>query len=363
MKLKLSENIKAYRKRLGFTQEQLAEILGVSSGAVHKWEAALSVPDISLIAAMSELFNISIDALLGHVLTLRNEDEISERIKLLRSDKSYENAMDEARSALGKYPNSFAVLYRCGELYQTFGIERDDEGSVRYAIQLFKRALAALPQNKDPDIGEANVTSNIAECYLALGKADKAIELFKSNNYAGIHNGDIGMTYSNLLHMPEAAQPYLSRAFADYMQGILRIMLGYTYSYLDLSKTAKAKQTLLWLVSFIDSLREESSSVTYLDKIKAVLLAILSTIEDDDAKVEGYLKDACRLALLFDASPVYSTKGVMFCENFDKTVTLYDSLGKSALEAVEKIIYDKDGKEYVSEKIISVWEKIKNEKE
>lgn len=361
MKLKLSENIRACRKSLGLTQEQLAEMLGVSTAAVHKWEAALSFPDISLIAAMSDLFNISIDALLGHVLTLRGEEEISERIKLLRSEKSYEAAVEEARSALGKYPNSFAVLYSCGELYQTFGIERDDEESIRYAMQLFKRALAALSQNKDPDIGEANIISNIAECYLAVGKADKAIELFKSNNYAGIHNGDIGMTYSTLLHMPEAALPYLSRSFADYMQGILRIMIGYTYSYLDLSKTEKAKEALLWLISFVDSLREDPSSITYLDKIKAVLLTLLSTIEDNGIKAEGYLKDACRLALLFDASPVYSTEGLMFCENFDKTVTLYDSLGKSALEAVEKIIYDKDGKEYVSEKIISVWENIKNE--
>ena len=38
MKLKLHENIKNYRKEKGLTQEKLAEALGVTVGAVSKWE-------------------------------------------------------------------------------------------------------------------------------------------------------------------------------------------------------------------------------------------------------------------------------------------------------------------------------------
>ena len=39
---KLAENIRAFRKQRGLTQEQLSEVLGVTVGAVYKWEAGVS---------------------------------------------------------------------------------------------------------------------------------------------------------------------------------------------------------------------------------------------------------------------------------------------------------------------------------
>ena len=42
MQIRLSENIRALRRRHGLTQEQLAESLGVTPGAVYKWEAGVS---------------------------------------------------------------------------------------------------------------------------------------------------------------------------------------------------------------------------------------------------------------------------------------------------------------------------------
>ncbi len=44
MKLTLSENIRSFRKERKMTQEQLATVLGVTVGAVYKWESGLSVP-------------------------------------------------------------------------------------------------------------------------------------------------------------------------------------------------------------------------------------------------------------------------------------------------------------------------------
>ena len=43
MVTKLSENIRKFRKERGLTQEQLAEVLGVTVGAVYKWEAGDSL--------------------------------------------------------------------------------------------------------------------------------------------------------------------------------------------------------------------------------------------------------------------------------------------------------------------------------
>lgn len=47
MRLKLSENIKKFRKERKMTQEQLAEAMGVSASAVYKWESNQSTPEIA----------------------------------------------------------------------------------------------------------------------------------------------------------------------------------------------------------------------------------------------------------------------------------------------------------------------------
>ena len=49
MKMMLAENIRAFRKERSLTQEQLSEALGVTAGAVYKWEAKLSIPELELI--------------------------------------------------------------------------------------------------------------------------------------------------------------------------------------------------------------------------------------------------------------------------------------------------------------------------
>lgn len=61
----LGDRIKHHRKRLGMTQEQLAERMGVSAQAVSKWENNLSCPDISVLPDLAGVFGISVDELLG----------------------------------------------------------------------------------------------------------------------------------------------------------------------------------------------------------------------------------------------------------------------------------------------------------
>ena len=58
------ENINRLRREAGMSQEELAEKLGVTSQAVSKWECALSLPDISLILPLADLFGVSADGLL-----------------------------------------------------------------------------------------------------------------------------------------------------------------------------------------------------------------------------------------------------------------------------------------------------------
>ena len=60
----LADKIINERKKLGWSQEDLAEKLGVSRQSVSKWEGAQAIPDLSKIIKMSEIFNVSTDYLL-----------------------------------------------------------------------------------------------------------------------------------------------------------------------------------------------------------------------------------------------------------------------------------------------------------
>ena len=60
----LADKIIDLRKKNGWSQEELAEKLDVSRQAVSKWESAQSVPDMSRVVMMSELFGVSTDYLL-----------------------------------------------------------------------------------------------------------------------------------------------------------------------------------------------------------------------------------------------------------------------------------------------------------
>lgn len=57
----ISEN----RKKLGLTQEALAQQLGVTNQAVSKWESDQSCPDILLLPRIADIFGITMDALFG----------------------------------------------------------------------------------------------------------------------------------------------------------------------------------------------------------------------------------------------------------------------------------------------------------
>ncbi len=59
-----ASKLKNLRKKAGFSQEKLAEKLGVSRQAVTKWETENGVPEIENIISISRLFDISIDELL-----------------------------------------------------------------------------------------------------------------------------------------------------------------------------------------------------------------------------------------------------------------------------------------------------------
>lgn len=58
-------NIRPLREQHGMTQEDLAKRLGVKYPAVSKWERGMAYPSMNTVIKMAELFQVSMDVVLG----------------------------------------------------------------------------------------------------------------------------------------------------------------------------------------------------------------------------------------------------------------------------------------------------------
>ena len=63
----VANNITTYRKKLGLTQLQLAELISYSDKAVSKWERAEALPDVFVLSQIAEVFKITVNDLLTKV--------------------------------------------------------------------------------------------------------------------------------------------------------------------------------------------------------------------------------------------------------------------------------------------------------
>ena len=62
---KIGKFISELRKSKGLTQQQLADMLGVTFQAVSKWERGKNAPDIAVLKDISTIFNVDIDDILN----------------------------------------------------------------------------------------------------------------------------------------------------------------------------------------------------------------------------------------------------------------------------------------------------------
>ena len=60
----IAERLQDLRKKAGYSQEQVAEMLGISRQAVSKWESGQGKPDIENIIKLTEVYSVSADYIL-----------------------------------------------------------------------------------------------------------------------------------------------------------------------------------------------------------------------------------------------------------------------------------------------------------
>ena len=357
MKMMLAENIRRSRKERSLTQEQLSEALGVTAGAVYKWEAGLSVPDIGLIIQLADFFDTSVDVLLGYEMKDNRLDATVKRLQEYRRQKDMAG-LAEAEKALKKYPNSFRIVNECAAMYRAFGIERGDKELLRRAMTLLEQALPLLGQNTDPEISEQTIYGKMAQTYLGLDEVEKCVELYKQHNAGGLYNGKIGNTLAQNDRGEEAA-PYLSEALAKIIADLCDTISGYTNVFAQRKDYASAEAILTWSVTVFSGLRK-GDKPNFLDKVSSIFLAAAAQVQFESGRADAArdsLRQARDLAAFFDAAPSYDESDIRFISRIEGA-SVHDVLGATAMDGIQNVV-----DEYEKEAFIALWETIKKEEE
>lgn len=107
----ISENIRNLRRQKSVTQEELSEYLNISFQTISKWERGESLPDINMLIAMANYFDVSTDELLGmdkHKSEFFSYD-FGKKINELIKEEKYDEAVSKYREAQKIYPNNIGI--------------------------------------------------------------------------------------------------------------------------------------------------------------------------------------------------------------------------------------------------------------
>lgn len=108
--MNLGNNLFQARKKIGLSQETVAEKLGVSRQTVSKWETDETVPDIYQAKRLSKLYNLTLDELIEFDIDVK---EIEEVIKNTNEEKEYKidwtNAWSKKYPVLATYQGKVAI--------------------------------------------------------------------------------------------------------------------------------------------------------------------------------------------------------------------------------------------------------------
>ena len=186
MKLNIGETIKKLRKEREITQEEFAEILGVSCQSVSRWENNSCYPDIELIPTIAAFFDISTDKLMG-------VDEIAEKKAVDKYLKDFQAAIsvgtiDEciriARAGVAEFPNNYVLLNKL--MYALFVATSDDADIVDWKEnkQKYDAEIVALGERIMKYCPDTNIkyeaTDRLAFHHCEMGRKQQGRAIYET---------------------------------------------------------------------------------------------------------------------------------------------------------------------------------------
>lgn len=186
MKLKIGETIKKMRKEREITQEEFAEVLGVSCQSVSRWENGTCYPDMELIPTIAGFFAVSVDKLLGV------DDEVEKKAVeayCAEFQKAIScGAVDEciriAREGVAEFPNNYKMLNEL--MYALFVAGSDDADIPNWKENMEKYdgeivALGERIRKYCPDVEiRSEATARLAFQHCEMGRKAIGREIYET---------------------------------------------------------------------------------------------------------------------------------------------------------------------------------------
>ena len=169
--MSIGTTIKKLRRDRNITQEQLAELLGVSTNAVSQWECDKTAPDISHLPVLANIFEVSADVLLEiDIAKSKKQSEIKEftaKYAEFHSQGKTEERLRLCRTMQKKYPNDETVRYYLMRVLQNGYIDESFDEIVMLGEQLLEST------NMEYKMGAIR---GLCFTYLHMGDRAKALQ-------------------------------------------------------------------------------------------------------------------------------------------------------------------------------------------
>ncbi|MBR6917082.1 MAG: helix-turn-helix domain-containing protein [Clostridia bacterium] len=162
----IAENLKKFRAQKGLTQEDVAGYLGITPQSVSKWERGETYPDITFLPALANIFDTSIDRLIGMDEIRSNEArwEVHNRATNCMRANDHTDAEKIYRDALTVYPNDPGMILGLASVLALKGETAEAVGLIELGLPLSKNE-------------KQKATMRAALCFLLAksGEKEKAI--------------------------------------------------------------------------------------------------------------------------------------------------------------------------------------------
>ena len=171
----LSENLKKYRILKNMTQEDIAEYLNITPQSVSKWERGECYPDITFLPALANIFETSIDLLVG-MDTIRAKEtrfNIHKKANEFQRLGNYLEAEKVYREALLIYLNKPGMILGLAGVLSL-------QDKAEEAVELIEKGLPISINEKQ----KATMRAILCFLHLKCGKTEKAYALAASLPHA-----------------------------------------------------------------------------------------------------------------------------------------------------------------------------------
>ncbi|MDR0936370.1 MAG: helix-turn-helix transcriptional regulator, partial [Oscillospiraceae bacterium] len=344
MAIHISEHIKRLRHSRELTQEKLADILGVSSQSVSKWECGDNFPDITLLPAIANFFEVTVDDLLGmnEIRDAKRVEETKAKTLDLQFNQSFkhEDIIALWKELAQELPGNWEAQMHYAinlETYSDRSTTESASAAISAVIPIYERILE---NNTDENIRNQTY-ARLVNIYSGRGEFEKAREYAGLLPPAGISREWITQNIvlgeiSNYVHdkglntreLMKTADPDDVKEILKPYETALEVFAGFTQMVLSNLRTCRKIYGLITDIEYIKMLELDKAAfaLTFIDKPERYNEAVI-----------GY-----HLNVIYACIEIGDLDGAF--ENLDKYVDLVVQKPWSETVQVRQGGVDEDGK-------------------